>query len=108
MIRSDFSRSDVLLRLLVAAEIKLLALGNKPVWSSYESGPAIANFVAEARVKIQNGTITRAEVSELWCIFAPTCDWDDVIGDVQLGEEIFSAIDSMYRIAIDFPDTEDE
>lgn len=108
MIGLDFSRKTELLRLLVAAESKLRALGDQPIWSSYESGPAIADFVAHARMQIENDTITQAEKSELWGIFAPTCDWDDVIGDVQLGNDIFSILSGMYRRDIHFPKPEEQ
>ena len=107
MIGLDFSRKSQLMRLLVAAESKLRALGNKPVWSSYESGPAIADFVAHARRQIENDAITQAEKSELWGIFAPTCDWDDVVGDMQLGNDIFSILDTMYRNDVHFPNAKE-
>jgi hypothetical protein len=29
---------------------------------------------------------------ELWGIFIPTSDWDDTVGDVELGEEIFQRL----------------
>ena len=106
MIGLDFTAKTELLRLLAAAESKLRALGDKPVWSSYESGPAMADFVAHARVQIENDAITQAEKSELWGIFAPTCDWDDAVGDVQLGNDIFSILDVMYRGDIHFPNAE--
>jgi hypothetical protein len=103
----DFSQKNALLRLLVAAERKLRALGDEPVWSSYESGAAIADFVAHARRQIENDTITQPEKSELWGIFAPTSHWDDVIGDVQLGNDIFSILNGMYRRDIHSPKPEE-
>lgn len=104
----DFSRKKQVLRLLLVAESRLRALGDKPVWSSYESGPAIADFIAHARTRIENDSISQSEKSELWGIFAPTCDWDDVVGDVQLGNDIFSLLNVMYRRDIHFPNTENE
>ncbi|MEZ6087013.1 MAG: hypothetical protein R3C05_03065 [Pirellulaceae bacterium] len=61
MIGLDLSRKTQLLRLLAVAESKLRALGDKPVWSSYDSGPAIADIVAASRTQIENDAITRAE-----------------------------------------------
>lgn len=99
----ESTNTNQLLRLLVVAEMKLRALGDKPVWSSYDSGPAIAEFVAHARQQIANDVITQSEKAELWGLFAPTCDWDDVIGDVELGNDIFAILDSAYRGDLHFP-----
>lgn len=98
-----FTQEGRLLRLLAIAEARFHALGTGPIWSSYESGVALANFVAHARARITDGTISQTEKSELWGIFAPTCDWDDTVGDVRLGNEIFAILDSLYRRNVHFP-----
>ncbi len=108
MLGFNFTSKTELLCLLGAAESELRALGDKPVWSSYESGPAIADFIAHARSQIENDAITHAEKSELWGMFAPTCDWDDTVGDAQLGNDIFSILNVMYRGDIHFPSTKSE
>lgn len=74
----------------------LRALGSASIWSSYASGPAIADFIASARLRIEAGTVDETTGRELWGIFAPTCDWDDIIGDVALGEAIFEIVDALY------------
>ena len=84
-----------LLKQLATAESKLRDLGDKPVWSAYESGRAMADFISHARDQIEKGTLTQADKSELWGIFAPTCDWDDVIGDPDLGNDIFSMLNDL-------------
>src|SRR5579864_8172461 len=83
-----------LCELLVTAIFKFYAVPG-PIWSSYVSGWDIGNFVNECRNAILDGNISSAQKRELWKKFAPTCDWDDVIGDVQLGNEIFQVLDKL-------------
>jgi hypothetical protein len=68
------------------------ALGDRPIWSSYRDGVAIAEFIERAVEEIKAGTITQATANELGGIFAPTCEWDDCVGDCDLGQKIFEAI----------------
>jgi hypothetical protein len=56
----------------------------------------MADFLASACLKIENGDVDKTTQSELWGIFAPTCDWDDVVGDSDLGNAIFSIVDRLY------------
>lgn len=84
-----------LISLLDVAAGKLAAVTG-PIWSSYDSGQEIAAFVLECKEAIDRSTITLAQKRELWGIFAPTCDWDDVVGDCELGNSVFSIIDAIY------------
>ena len=86
-----------LLNLLSRAEAEFRHLEGKPIWSSYSSGPEIADLISSARGQIQAGSLAHETSRELWSIFAPTCDWDDVIGDVDLGNAIFEILNSRYR-----------
>ena len=88
-------RRKKLVRMLVTAAARLEAVQG-PIWSSYESGRDIAGFVLECKNAIEQGTITLAQKRKLWTIFAPTCDWDDVVGDVILGNAIFEILESLY------------
>ncbi len=90
----DNSEGTLLLLLTVAAN-KLAAVQG-PIWSSYDSGAEIAEFVIECKRAIEGGTITLTQKRELWGIFAPTCDWDDVVGDCDIGNRLFSVIDALY------------
>jgi hypothetical protein len=89
-------RRKQLCRLLTVAAEKLAAVQG-PIWSSYDSGADIAKFVLECRDAIEQRTITLPQKEELWGIFAPTCDWDDVVGDVQLGNAVFELLERLYR-----------
>src|SRR5438445_2326876 len=89
-------RRKKLCRLLVTAAEKLAAV-QWPIWSSYDSGRDIANFVLECSNAIEQGTVALTQKKELWGIFAPTCDWDDVGGEVKLGNTVFELLESHYR-----------
>lgn len=81
---------------LLAKAAKKLAAVKGPVWSSYNSGAEIAAFVLECKAAIERVTITLAQKQELWGIFAPTCDWDDVVGDCEIGNRVFVLVDTLY------------
>ena len=36
-------------------------------------------------------------IEDLWIWFAPTCQWDDFVGDIELGEKIFQQLDKMKK-----------
>jgi hypothetical protein len=80
--------------LMVAAE--KLATVEGPIWSSYKSGADIAKFVLECRQAVERGIMTASQQHDLWVLFAPTCDWDDVVGEVALANEIFCILDRLY------------
>jgi hypothetical protein len=84
-----------LCRLLTTAAEKLAAVRG-PIWSSYNSEADIATFVLECRAAIERGTLTLAQKMELWGFFAPTCDWDDVVRHVHLGNAIFELLQKLY------------
>ena len=63
--------------------------------------PILRPLFLDCRSAIQRGTVTLPQVRELFRIFSPTCDWDDVVGDVDLGNEIFSIIERLYRATFD-------
>ena len=45
--------------------------------------------------KLEGGDNTVIE--DLWIWFAPTCQWDDFVGDVNLGEKIFRQLDKLQN-----------
>jgi len=87
--------TSYLCNLLATAAEKLAAVRG-PIWSSYESGEAIAKFVLMCKARIDSGTIDLAEKRELWGLFAPTCDWDNIIDDAAFGQEIFDQVDQIF------------
>ena len=92
--RKDTSQ---LVALLFEAAARFRALGNRPIWSSYADGPAVAAFLERSATEIDQRKISQESANELWGIFAPTSDWDDCVGDVELGERVFGAIDEVIH-----------
>lgn len=35
------------------------------------------------------------DLNKLWGWFAPTCEWDDFVGDVELGQKVFDQIEKV-------------
>jgi hypothetical protein len=87
---------DVKLRHLLVAAARRLAAMQGPIWSDYESGSELAHFVVECKKSIEYGTLGPAQEQELWRIFAPTGDWDRVVGDVELGNEVFALLEKLF------------
>ena len=56
---------------------------------------AVADVVAAAVREIQTGALSKQTLQKLWLIFAPTCDWDDLVGDVSLGHEVFEILSEL-------------
>ena len=90
------TQEDDLLPLLAVAADKFAARKG-PIWSEYSSGEELAQTVRDCMDCIRGGTLEQNRKKQLWLIFAPTCDWDDVVGDAELGNQIFSIIDYLYR-----------
>jgi hypothetical protein len=89
----DIEKLDNLL--LVAAQH--LARIDGPIYSTFSSGAEMAAFVLACRDSLAHGQLTQIQKRELWKFFAPTSEWDDVDGDVALGNEIYSLVNKLYR-----------
>ena len=84
---------DVPLKLISNLRIaiqKLKLLGkHQDLLSHYESAEDLAAFIEKQISLLTTGTISTPDLEELNLIFAPSSDWDDYVGDVDLGEDIF-------------------
>jgi hypothetical protein len=89
-------REDVKLRRLLATAARRLAAVRGPIRSSYDAGPELAQFVLECKNGIEHGMLELAEKQELWRVFAPAGDWDHVVGDVEVGDEVFALLGKLY------------
>lgn len=83
-----------LVSLLEEAAKRFRVIGGQPIWSSIRDDLSIAEFIELVVSDIQAGSLTHENAYELWTIFAPTCNWDDCVGDCDLGQKIFEAIES--------------
>jgi hypothetical protein len=52
----------------------------------------MAQFILQHRNGVEHGRLELAQHQELWRIFVPDGDWDRVVGDAELGSEIFALI----------------
>ena len=88
---------EVLCSLLREAEGRLRAMGSKSIWSTLGSGLAMPDWIAWVTSALDKGeALTPEQASELWGIFAPTGDWDDLGGDVELGNRIFAIVNRLF------------
>jgi hypothetical protein len=86
-----------LIPLLHEAAQRWLAFGHQDIWSSDFYTDELGNFCNEAADKITKNAITDDEKKKLYFIFAPTCEWDDSVGDADFGNKIFECINALYR-----------
>jgi hypothetical protein len=91
-------RDEVKLRRALATAARRLAAVHGPICSDYETGKEMAQFVLECQRRIEHGTLDVAQLQELWRIFAPEGDWDKVVGDGELGNEVFTLLNNPCRV----------
>ncbi|MEN6473199.1 MAG: hypothetical protein ABFD81_04225 [Syntrophaceae bacterium] len=88
---------EKLIPLLVKASERFIALGHMDIWDSDHYADELGIFCLNASEKLKNGTLSSSEKKKLYFIFAPTCEWDDSVGDVELGNTIFKLLEELYR-----------
>lgn len=91
-------RDDVKLRRLLATAARKLAGIRGPIRSDYETGVEMAQFIVECQHRIEHGALDLVQLQELWRIFTPGGDWDNVVGDVELGNEVFVFLNNPCRV----------
>ena len=90
------NRNKRLLKNLQTAVEKLRGLGkHHDVMSNYDSADGLAAFVDSQMTYLAKDEISEEALAELWRIFAPTSEWDDYIGDIDLGESIFQDLNRL-------------
>jgi hypothetical protein len=88
---------DQLIPLLQRAASRFLALGHSDIFGSDDYTDKLGIFCQEAASKMMAGELSDEEATRLYFVFAPTCAWDDSVGDVDLGNSIFRLVDILYR-----------
>jgi hypothetical protein len=83
-------RDDLKLRRLLSMAARRLAAVRGPICSDYDTGQEMAHFLLECCHRIEHESLDVAQLQELWRIFALDGDWDKVVGDVELGNEVFA------------------
>jgi len=89
--------TEQLIPLLRKAAMKFNALGHSDIWNSDDYTDELGKLCQNAADNLKTGTLTDSEAKRLYFVFAPTCEWDDSVGDVDLGNAIFGLMDILYR-----------
>ena len=99
--RIDEQRIRDLVPLLREAGVRWDALVDQNVWGSDETANGLGTFCRDAAEVLERtpsvGSLSRQQAERLWRIFAPTSEWDDAVGDVELGNKIFELVNSLFR-----------
>ena len=90
------SAKKELIPLLVNASDCFYALGHVDIWDSDYYADELGAFCRKVSKELIAGDISDKDKRKLWLIFAPTCEWDDSVGDVHLGNAIFEFVNSLY------------
>lgn len=81
---------DQLFPLLRAAAAEMLAAGEASYLGEHDTCAGLGRFIAFKTEALLSGCKSAAR--DLWLVFAPTCDWDDVGGSMDLANEIFEQL----------------
>jgi|GEM_PF-5292774 len=65
---------------------------SRAVMSRYNSAGDLAKFIQDQILPLQNASLAKEKLHELWLIFAPTSDFDEYCTDIKLSEEIFQEL----------------
>ena len=90
-------QENQLIPLLRQAAQCWLALGHTEIWDSENFTDDLGVFCNEAADRIEKNVISDDEKKKLYFIFSPTSEWDDSVGDVELGNKIFGCLEVLYR-----------
>jgi hypothetical protein len=82
--------------LLRDAANELARASSAPILSCYDTTDGLAAYLNAAAERL--GAKDERDLPELLAIFAPTCDWDDSGGSVEMGNKVFAAL-CRYRSA---------
>jgi hypothetical protein len=91
------SHQEQLIPLLRQAANRFLALGHSDIWNSDDFTDDLGHFCNQVADKLEEDTLSDEEKKRIFFIFAPTCEWDDSVGDVALGNKVFSHLKALYR-----------
>ena len=55
----------------------------------------LAVLLAAAQSEVRKGVLSEHLAMELWRVFAPTCDWDDMRGSQDIADGICSIVEQL-------------
>ncbi|RZJ98735.1 MAG: hypothetical protein EOO46_24440 [Flavobacterium sp.] len=85
---SHWNKESLLKDLKKAADRLSLCTGGYS--GTYSSAEEFREDLVDRITKYENGDEAVLEDLRVW--FAPTCHWDDLVGDIELGERIYQKI----------------
>ena len=88
-----FNPTKRLVRLLRQASWQLKGHGEKQYLGDFETCQELAEFIEQSAAQLAQGD--RRSLNRLWFLFAPTCDWDDAGGSLDIGNKVFALIDRL-------------
>ena len=86
-----------LVPLLRQAAERFFALGHQDIWNSDDYTDELGMLCKRVADGLMTSGASEDDKRKIYFIFAPTCEWDDSIGDVDLGNRIFGLLDGLYR-----------
>jgi hypothetical protein len=87
-----------LVALLHRAAAEMLAAGEAFYLGKHDTCAGLGRFISASTEALVSGDSLAAK--ELWFVFAPTCDWDDAGGSLDLANTIFELLDQVYSPAV--------
>jgi len=94
--KHDDPRMAAICRLLVEAERAVRAQSEERPMDGFASNEEFADFIQRSREDLQRGRSSWLTRRKLMLAFASTSDWDDCVGDVELGDRVFSLLDDVF------------
>ena len=73
-------------------------LSHERLMDGFETNKDFAEFLQDVSDRIASDRFSWIGRRKLYLAFAPTSDWDDCVGDVELGDRIFELICSVYGV----------
>ncbi len=93
---SDDARVGRLCELLAKAEAAIEAQPRETWLEGFDNNATFAACVRDARHRLAADRVSWLGRQKLKLAFTPTSDWDDCVGDVALGNEIYDLLLTLY------------
>jgi hypothetical protein len=87
---------EKLIPLLRQAATRWLSLGHQDIFGSDEYTDDLGNFCNRVADSLLTEGLSESDKRRVWRIFAPTCEWDDSVADVELGHQVWHLVDKLY------------
>lgn len=86
----DATDKTQLLELLEKASSEMIRHDQLPYLGKFGTCAELGQYIAKLRAEVELGN--QHVLTNLWRIFAPTCDWDDAGGSPEIADAIYALI----------------